>query len=188
MTRPAEVDWSRWTVILLKPDCLYRGLVEPVLAWVRREMPVSGLRTVEPTEEQIFAHYDDILNLSARLGVDVPGELRRIYVGQQVAVALGYGPHAAARLRVMLGDTDPAAAGPDTIRGHFGNDSLRAARARGQLINNLIHTSDSSAVVPRDFDIWYGTAYEHLLTTVPRAAQPAIPAPRNADRHHGRIP
>ncbi len=28
------VDWSQWTVILLKPDCLARNLVRPVLAMV----------------------------------------------------------------------------------------------------------------------------------------------------------
>lgn len=81
--RDRALDWSRLTVILLKPDCLARDLVTPVLAWVGRHVQVSDLRVIEPTERQIFAHYDDILDLSARLGVDVPGELRRIYVGQR---------------------------------------------------------------------------------------------------------
>lgn len=186
MTRP-EVDWSRWTVILLKPDCLTRDLVTPVLTWISRHVQVSGLRVIEPTERQVFAHYDDILDLSARLGVDVPGELRRIYVGQQAAVALGHGPDAAARVRAILGDTDPALAGPNTIRGHFGADSLTAARTRGQLINNLSHTSDSTQAASRDFAIWYGPDHAHLLTT-PSPAQAVIPEPRTPDRQPGRTP
>jgi nucleoside-diphosphate kinase len=185
MTSP-EVDWSRWTVILLKPDCLARDLVETVLAWVGRHVRVAGLRVVEVTEEQIFAHYDDILDLSARLGVDVPGELRRIYVGQQTAVALGYGPDAAVRVRAILGDTDPAVAGARTIRGHFGIDSLQAARARGQLIDNLIHSSDTTEAVPRDFAIWYGPAHAHLLTPPASPTRPVVPAPRTPDQHPGR--
>jgi len=187
MTLTAGVDWTSWTVILLKPDCLARNLVEPVLGWVGRQVQVCAMRIVEPTQEQVFAHYDDVLELSGRLGVDVPAELRRIYIGQQVAVALGYGAQAAARLRVMIGHTDPAAAGPHTIRGYFGTDSLRAARGRGQLVNNLIHTSDTAAVVARDFDIWYGPAYAHLLTTPPDPARAALPAPDIADRP-GRTP
>jgi nucleoside-diphosphate kinase len=182
------VDWSLWTVILLKPDCLTRDLVELVLARVSREVQVTGFRIVEPTEEQIFAHYDDILHLSARLGVDVPGELRRIYVGRQAAVALGYGPGAAPRVRAMLGDTDPVAASPDTIRGRFGTDSLPVARARGQLIDNLIHTSDTTRAVPRDFAIWYGPAHAHLLTTPPEPAQPAVPTARPPLDTPGRTP
>jgi nucleoside-diphosphate kinase len=172
-----SMNWSQWTVILLKPDCLARRLVEPVLAWVAREVRVTGLRVVRPTEQQVFAHYDDMLGRSAELGVDVPGELRRIYIGKQVAVALGYGAGAAPRVRAMLGDTDPATADPRTIRGHFGDDSLLAARARGQLINNVIHTSDFTDVVPRDFAIWYGSAFAHLLTVPDAAARPRARTP-----------
>jgi nucleoside-diphosphate kinase len=159
----ADVRWSDWSVILLKPDCLSRGLVEPVLTWVQREVHVVDLRKVWPTEEQVFAHYDDILPLSAQLLRDVPAELRRIYVGQQAAVALAYGDNAAPRLRSLLGPTDPAAAPGHTIRGRFGADNLPRAMAEGRLVDNLIHSSDNVDVVARDFGIWYGPTAAHLL-------------------------
>jgi thymidylate synthase len=111
------VDWSLWTVILLKPDCLARNLVRPVLAMAAQHVGITTERVVYPTVEQVFTHYADILPLSAELGVDVAAELRRIYLGHPVAVALGHGSGAAARLRAALGPTDPAEAGPDTIRG-----------------------------------------------------------------------
>lgn len=155
--------WARWTVVLLKPDCLARGLVDPVIDAVAEHLSIVEVRTVFPAEEQIFAHYADMLPLSDSLGVDVPAELSRIYIGQPTGIALAYGPQAAPRLRAQLGDTDPAVAGPETIRGRFGNDSLPAARSRGQLINNLIHSSDTVDAVPRDFAIWYGTDLRHLL-------------------------
>ncbi|WP_433362479.1 nucleoside-diphosphate kinase [Streptosporangium sp. CA-115845] len=160
-------NWSAWTVILLKPDCLIRGLTDDVLAWVAREVHVTARQEIHPTEQQIFAHYDDMLapEISREFGLDVPAELRRIYVGNPVMVALGHGPDAAARVRALLGATDPGTAGPDTIRGHFGTDSLTTARTEGRLINNLIHTSDHTGVVERDFGIWYGLDQRHLLTT-----------------------
>ncbi len=65
-----------------------------------------------PTPAQVFAHYADLLPLSAELGVSVAAELRRIYIGYPVTVALGYGPDAAASLRAILGPTNPAGAGP----------------------------------------------------------------------------
>lgn len=163
---PPAADWSWWTVILLKPDCLRRNLVEPVLACVEREIQVVARRTLIATAEQAFAHYDDMLPLSADLGVDVEAELRRIYDGQPVAVALGHGPDATARTRAILGHTDPALAGPDTIRGRFGTDNLTAARAEGRLIDNLIHSSDHPGVVARDLAIWFG----------PRTADPPHPS------------
>lgn len=159
------VDWWFWTVILLKPDCLARNLLDPVLAMVEQHLTVRHVTKVFPTEAQILAHYADMLPRSADLGRDVPAELRRIYIGQEAAVALGYGPDAAPRLRAVLGPTDPAAAGPDTIRGRYAADSLAAARADGRLIDNLIHSSDTWHAVPADFATWYGLDNRHLLRT-----------------------
>jgi nucleoside-diphosphate kinase len=166
---PREIDWRRWTVILLKPDCLARNLLSPVLAMVEQHLSVLHVTTVFPTEAQIFTHYADMLPRSAELGRDVAAELRRIYLGHQAAVALGYGPNAAPRLRALLGPTDPAAAGPDTIRGRYAADSLAQATVDGRLIDNLIHSSDTTDVVPADFDTWYGPDKRHLL----RALAPA---------------
>lgn len=166
--------WRWWTVILLKPDCLARDLLGQVLTAVEQELQVVDVCCVFPTEEQIFTHYADILSLSTQLGRDVPAELRRIYVGRQAAVALAYGLDAAPRLRRLLGPTDPAVAGPDTIRGRFAADSLDTAMAEGRLVDNLIHSSDSTEVVPRDFGIWYGLAKKHLL----RNTHPANGDPR----------
>jgi nucleoside-diphosphate kinase len=158
-----DVDWSRWTVILLKPDCLDRHLVEPVLEYVRRVVDIVDHRAVTATEAQVFAHYDDMLPLSAKIGRDVPAELRRIFVGRRVGIALGHGPRAAPRLREIIGVTDPAAAGEHTIRGRFAGDNLDLAQAQGRLVDNLIHSSDTVDVVERDFGIWYGPNAAYLL-------------------------
>jgi nucleoside-diphosphate kinase len=156
------VDWSQWSVILLKPDCVARGLTGPVLGWVSRIVTVTTTKTVSASEEQIFAHYDDLFPREAEIGVDVAAELRRIYLGREVMVVLGHGQDAPARLRALLGPTDPAIAGPDTIRGHFGIDSLACGQSEGRLIDNLIHTSDDPAAACRDFTIWFGGRTELL--------------------------
>lgn len=169
---PPAVDWTRWTVILLKPDCVRRGLVDAVLEHVSRHVLVSAVRRVNVTPEQILAHYDDMLRpeVSRELGIDVPAELARMFVGHQVVVALGYGTDGAARLRAVIGDTNPDLAGPDTIRGRFVIDTFAAARAQGRLLETVIHTSDHAGVVERDFAIWFGARNGHLLTP-PEARQ-----------------
>jgi nucleoside-diphosphate kinase len=156
------VDWSRWSVILLKPDCVARGLTVPVLAWVRRVVTVTATKTLVASEEQVFAHYADLFPREAEIGVDVAAELRRIYLGRTVMVALGYGHDAPARLRALLGPTDPAVASPDTIRSHFGIDSHALAQTEERLIDNVIHTSDDPAAACRDFTIWFGDRTELL--------------------------
>ncbi|MGH3190392.1 MAG: nucleoside-diphosphate kinase [Streptosporangiaceae bacterium] len=162
-----DPDWSLWTVILLKPDCLACGLTGPVLAMAGQHVRITEARTLYPTAEQVFGHYADILPLSAELGLDVVAELRRIYLGRQAGIALGYGQDAARRLRAVLGHRDPAVADPGTIRGRFGTDSLAQARSEGRLIDNLIHSSDSADAVPADLARWYGPAAVTLLTPPP---------------------
>lgn len=165
MTTAIDVDWTCWTVVLLKPDCVDRGLVDPVLTWVSTEVTLVDQRLVTPTERQIFAHYDDMLTTRRAhfAWVDVPADLRRTYVGRRVGIALGYAPNAAPRLRDMLGHDDPTHAGLLTIRGRFGQDSLRQAQAEHRLIANVIHSSDDPAGAEREFGIWYGPDHWHLL-------------------------
>jgi len=161
----AVVDWSGWSVVLLKPDCLIRGLVAPVLTWVGQHVIVVDQRIVIATEQQIFAHYDDLLTtrLAHFTWVDVQADLRHTYVGVRVGIALAYGEDAAPRLRDLIGHFDPSQAAPDTIRGRFGDDSLRRAKAEGRLIANVIHTSDDPEGAEREFGIWYGPDQQHLL-------------------------
>lgn len=169
----ADVDWHRYTVIVLKPDCLARGLVGPVLSWLESEVEIVTTDTVTVLDAQIFAHYADIIADRDWFTVDVIEELRRIYIGNQVVIALGRGATSdtASRVRALLGHYDPTQADPNTIRGHFGVDSLERSRAEGRLIENLIHTSDPDSTA-RDFGIWFGANRHDLLTGHQEEATP----------------
>jgi len=164
-----DTDWTCWTVVLLKPDCVARGLVRPVLTWVATVVTLVDQRLLDPTEDQIFAHYHDLLTTRRThfTWVDVAADLRRNYVGHRVGIALGHGDNAAARVRALLGHWDPAQASPDTIRGRFGTDSLRKAMADGRLIDNVIHSSDDPSGAANEFAIWYGPDAANLLRPLP---------------------
>lgn len=171
----AGIDWRCWSVVLLKPDCLERGLTGPVLGRITACAKIVARDTVTVTQAQIFAHYDDLLADPERFApVDVAADLRRRYVGSQVVVALAHRvpargePDTAAQLRALLGHYDPSRADLASIRGQFGTDSLTTARAANRLIDNLIHTSDDAEAARRDFWIWFGDDWTNLLTQPPR--------------------
>ena len=164
----AGVDWALWSVIYLKPDCLRRGLTQPVLAWISQVAAVSGVTEVTVTRVQIHAHYFDLFGRDEEIGADIAAELDRMHTGQQAIVALACAPGAAPLLRALIGPTDPAEGGPDTIRGRYGTDTRAAAQAQRRLTDNLIHTSDDAEAAHRDFLIWYGPARASLLTTPAR--------------------
>lgn len=165
-----EGGWGRWAVALCKPDTTHRGLVDTVLDHIAAHAQPVHRRTVVVTEEQIRSHYADMLALDDRFPFDVATELRRNWVGQRVTVALFHGPtdDTPQRVRALLGHYDPAQAAPDTIRGRYGTDSTTYARAEGRFIDNLIHTSDDPAGTEREFGVWFGPAFAHLLTSTPR--------------------
>jgi nucleoside diphosphate kinase len=158
------VDWSRWSVVLLKPDCVRRGLTDRVLDRLGAAARIVHRQQVVVEDWQVFVHYWDLLVDQDWLDVDVPTCLRKAYVGRPVEVALAHGgPGTAERLRALLGHFDPARAAPGTIRADLGADTLAAARAEQRLVENLVHTSDNAPAACRDFGTWFGANQHHLL-------------------------
>jgi nucleoside-diphosphate kinase len=165
------VDWSRFSVVLLKPDCLRRGLAEEILAVLASQVEIVTTDRVVVADWQIFVHYWDLLVDRDWFSVDVVDYLRRTYVGQEVVVALARSgsQDTPARVRGLIGHYDPSQAGQQTIRGRFGADSLEVSRREGRLIENLIHGSDDAATVCRDFGTWFGANRHELLDEHPAA-------------------
>lgn len=174
------IDWSRWSVILCKPDCVRDGKVDAVLERIAAVVPVLGRRDVVVADWQVFVHYWDLLVDRDWYDLDTPTALREMYAGKRVTVALAHGPAGTdtpALVRSLLGHFDPSQAAPDSIRGALGTDSLTAARAAGRLVENLVHSSDDPAATCRDFGTWYGADQYRLLEPPPGA----LPGPRHDD-------
>lgn len=161
------VDWTCWSVILLKPDCVRRELTDQVLERIEHEVPVLGRQHVVVEDWQIFVHYWDMLvNKDWFPDRDIVACLRDNYVGQEVVVALAHGTEGTdtpALVRSLLGHFDPSQAAPGTIRADFGTDSLSLASSQGRLIDNLVHASDDATATCRDFGTWYGANAWSLL-------------------------
>ncbi len=163
------VEWSRFSVVMLKPDCLRRGLADDVLARVAAEGEIIARDTITVQDWQIHVHYADLLVDADWFKVDVADYLRRVYVGQEVVIALlrGSDTTTPARIRGLLGHYDPQRAAAGTIRGDLGTDSQEKSRAENRLIENLIHSSDDDATVCRDFGTWFGANRYELLDPAP---------------------
>lgn len=170
------VDWSRWSVILLKPDCIRHGLTDTVLNRLSAVADICGRTDVTVADWQIFVHYWDLLVDADWFDINIPESLRSMYVGQQVTVALAHGPVDTPQLlRQQLGHFDPSMAAEGTIRGDLGTDSLISARSQGRLVENLVHTSDDACAARRDFGTWYGADRHQLLIHSKRLPATRIP-------------
>lgn len=163
------VEWSRFSVVMLKPDCLRRGLVDEVLNRITGEGEIIARETTTVQDWQIFVHYADLLVDRDWFSVDVVDYLRRFYVRHDVVIALvrGSGTDTPTRIRALLGHYDPTCAKKGTIRGDFGTDSQETSRAEGRLIENLVHSSDDPDTVCRDFGTWFGADRYELVQPTP---------------------
>jgi nucleoside-diphosphate kinase len=163
------VEWSRFSVVLLKPDCLRRSLADEVLARIAAEGEIIARDTITVQDWQIFVHYSDLLVDADWFTVDVVGYLRRCYIGKEVVIALvrGSGATTPARVRRLLGHYDPQRAAAGTIRGDLGMDSQANSRAENRLIENLVHSSDDDAAVCREFGTWFGANRYKLVDPEP---------------------
>lgn len=127
-------------LILLKPDCLQRGLAGEVLArFERKGLRIIGLKLLTPSREVASKHYAEHAQKPF-----FPSLLQFITSSPLVAVALE-GDTAVTVARTLIGATDGRSAPPGTIRGDFGLSKS----------NNLVHGSDSPESAERELAIWF---------------------------------
>ena len=134
------------TLVLVKPDGVQRNLVGEIL----RRIEAKGYRIVAlelreaPTTllEQHYAEHE---------GRPHFGPLVEFMSSGPVVAAVVEGVRAIEGFRSLAGATEPTTAAPGTIRG----DLARAWET--QVIQNLVHGSDSLESAAREISLWFPT-------------------------------
>jgi nucleoside-diphosphate kinase len=133
------------TLVLIKPDAIQRALAGEILARFERR----GLRLVDAK----LVHVDrDLAERHYAEHAEKPffGELVEFITSAATLALVLEGEGAIALVRTTIGATDPADAGPGTIRGDLALS----------MPDNLVHGSDSSESAEREIALWF--ADEHL--------------------------
>jgi nucleoside-diphosphate kinase len=132
------------TLVLVKPDGVARNLTGEIIRRIEQKgYEVTGLKMLNPTNEQLAAHYAEhegkpfyaplieFMSSGAIVAIRVEGE--RVIEG----------------FRSLAGTTDPTTAAPGTIRGDLGRDWGEKVQ------KNLVHGSDSVESANRELAIWF---------------------------------
>ncbi|KAI9313098.1 nucleoside diphosphate kinase [Dichotomocladium elegans] len=128
------------TYIMVKPDGVQRGLVgEIIKRFENRGYQLMALELIHPTQELLEEHYKDLAGKSF-----FPGLIQYMRSGPVVGMVWA-GKDAVKTGRVMLGQTNPMASAPGTIRGDFALDVGR----------NICHGSDSVESAEREIALWF---------------------------------
>jgi len=128
------------TLVLFKPDCIYRRLAGDLLSrFERKGLRLAGLKLVRAARETAERHY------AVHKGKPFYESLLGFITGGPTVALVLEGPDAIAVVRQMMGATNFVNAAPGTIRGDFALS----------VQNNLIHGSDSPESAATEIPIWF---------------------------------
>jgi len=128
------------TFLAVKPDGVQRGLVGDIIArFEKRGYKLVGLKMVWPTEEMAKEHYADLSKKPF-----YPG-LCKFFSSGPIVCMCWEGKDIINQGRQMLGETQPLASKPGSIRGDYSIDLGR----------NICHGSDSPEAAAHELSMWF---------------------------------
>lgn len=128
------------TFIMIKPDGVARGLIGDIIKrFEQRGYKLVAMKMMTPTEDLLNVHYGDL-----KTKPFFPGLVKFISSGPVVAM-VWEGKSVVKQGRQMLGETNPLASKPGSIRGDFSIDMGR----------NIIHGSDSVESANEEINLWF---------------------------------
>ena len=146
------------TFIMLKPDALEAHLENKILD-VFRENGITILRkkVVIVDDKLILAHYAEVIKRLKENVPDFPQRILKEFADKTVKIyEIGYHHHdIVAKVRALIGATDPAKAEPESIRGKYATDTMEKSNAEGRMLRNLIHASDSDENAKKELELWF---------------------------------
>ena len=130
------------TLVLIKPDAMQRGLAGEILArFERRGLELREVKLLTVDRSLAEEHYAE--------HAEKPfyGELVSFITSGPTLALVLEGEGTIAVVRTTIGATNPADAGPGTVRGDLALS----------MPDNLVHGSDSPESAEREVGLWFRT-------------------------------
>ncbi len=159
------------TLVLLKPDAVKRGIAGEIIGrFEKAGFKLVGLKMLQPDEAHYHHHYESIGQLISRRGEDVYRRNADFMMSGPVIAVVLEGVEAVSAVRKMVGETEPKAAQPGTIRGDYAHMTIAHANEKGGGLPNIVHASADPKEAKQEIAHWfkaeelfeYKTAHDHL--------------------------
>lgn len=139
------------TFVMVKPDGVQRGIVGQVMErFESKGLKLVAAKFMRIDEKLASKHYGE------HLGKPFYEPLVKFITSGPVLAMVWEGEDSISIVRTVVGKTNPADAGPGTIRGDYGMHTGR----------NIIHASDSPASAEREINLFFKPeeiqAYERI--------------------------
>jgi nucleoside-diphosphate kinase len=164
------------TLVLIKPDGMEKRLTGTVIAaFEKHGLKLVAIKMVKARNKLLTQHYPDSMAAilgektkasylkkgkefaqdPTQFGMKVLKKLRK-FVGSAPMVAMIFeGEGAVAKVRSIIGGTEPVTAGEGTIRQTYSDDSYEKADSQKRPIKNIVHASGTVEEAVNEIKIWF---------------------------------
>ena len=164
------------TLILIKPDGMEKKLTGVVLsAFEKQGLRLAGIKMAKARNKLLKQHYPDSMAVTlgekskasylskgkefkydtTEFGMKVLKRLRKFIASAPVVAMVIEGDNAVAKVRQIIGGTEPVTAGEGTIRQIYSDDSYEKADSEKRPIKNIVHASGTVEEAEKEVKIWF---------------------------------
>jgi len=146
-----EINMYEKSLIIVKPDGIQRALAGTILSrFENAGLKLHAMRFQMVSPELARTHYAEHANK------DFYPTLEQYITSGPVLVLVAGGLNAVAKIRSLVGATEPASALPGTIRGDFAHQCYPPKGVPDdEPIRNLIHASATPEEASHEINIWF---------------------------------
>ena len=152
-----EKENAQQCLVLIKPDGLVKSLTGDIISKLSETtLKIMGVKIVQVTRELAEEHYQALREekFFEELIKYIMGE----YHTKRVMALVYEGHNAIARIRTIIGSTNPEKAEPTTIRGKYGRITTSG------VFENVVHASANDEDAEREIKLWFRP--DELIHTV----------------------
>jgi len=147
-------------LIIIKPDGLIKSLTGNIISVLSEtQLKIVGARILKVSQELAEKHYselkeDQIKKHGKEKGTQIFENTVNYIMGRfhtdRVMVLIYHGEDAIAKIRKIVGKTNPEEADPVSIRGKYGRINSKTG-----VFENVIHASDSPKNAEKEIKLWF---------------------------------
>jgi len=147
-------------LIIIKPDGLVKSLTGNIISVLSEtKLKIVGAKILKVSPQLAKKHYsklkqNQIKKHSNEKGTQIFENTVNYIIGKyhtdRVMVLVYHGENATAKIREIVGTTNPEDANPISIRGKYGR-----INSKTNVFENVIHASDSQKSAEKEIKLWF---------------------------------